>query len=110
VDAGLSRKETFERLASIGVAWESIDAILVTHEHTDHVSGLAAIAGKMNDGPRRVPAFISAMTAPAISWGERVPPIEFVSIRREFHHRRYRGDHFHDSSRRLRSGGIFVSR
>ena len=76
MDAGLSRKETFERLASIGVAWESIDAILVTHEHTDHVSGLAAIAGKMNDGPRRVPAFISAMTAPAISWGERVPPIE----------------------------------
>jgi phosphoribosyl 1,2-cyclic phosphodiesterase len=74
VDAGLSRKETFERLAAIGVAWDSIDAILITHEHTDHVSGLQAIAGKLNDGPRCVPTFISRLTAPSIGWGERVPP------------------------------------
>jgi phosphoribosyl 1,2-cyclic phosphodiesterase len=74
VDAGLSRRETFERLTSIGVAWESIDAILITHEHGDHVSGLGAIAGKLNDSPRRVPIFLSRLTAPTLAWGERVPP------------------------------------
>lgn len=76
VDAGLSRRETFERLAAIGVEWSSIDAILITHEHGDHISGLGAIAGKLNDGARRVPVFLSRLTAPAIGWGERVPPIE----------------------------------
>jgi phosphoribosyl 1,2-cyclic phosphodiesterase len=79
IDAGLSRRETIERLASIGVDWHSIDAILITHEHGDHVSGLAAIAGKLNDGSRHVPTFLSRLTAPAIGWGERVPPIELFA-------------------------------
>ena len=32
VDAGLSRKETFERLAAVGVASETLTAILITHQ------------------------------------------------------------------------------
>ena len=79
IDAGLSRRETFERLAAIGIDWQSLDAILITHEHSDHVSGLGAIAGKLNDGARRVPTFLSRLTAPAIAWGERVPPIELFA-------------------------------
>src|SRR5436309_4944851 len=42
IDAGLSRKETFERLAASGVSPETLTAILITHEHTDHVGGLPA--------------------------------------------------------------------
>ena len=79
VDAGLSRRETFERLASISVDWQTLDAILITHEHGDHVSGLGAIASKLNDGARRVPAFLSRLTAPALAWGERVPPMELFA-------------------------------
>jgi len=75
VDSGLSRKETFERLQAAGIDWQSIDAVLITHEHTDHVSSLPAIATKLNED-RIVPVFLSRLTAPAIVWGERVPPIE----------------------------------
>ncbi len=84
IDAGLSRRETFERLQANGVDWQSIDAILITHEHSDHVAGLPAIAAKLNDGSRRVPAFLSRLTAPAISWGERVPPIEIFAAGESF--------------------------
>jgi len=40
VDAGLGRKETLRRLAALGKAPERIDGILISHEHTDHSSGL----------------------------------------------------------------------
>jgi phosphoribosyl 1,2-cyclic phosphodiesterase len=43
VDAGLSRRELAARLLSIGVGIESIRAVLVSHEHGDHVRGLAAL-------------------------------------------------------------------
>jgi phosphoribosyl 1,2-cyclic phosphodiesterase len=47
IDAGLSGRETVARLASIGVAAEDIDGILVTHEHSDHVRGVGALARKL---------------------------------------------------------------
>ena len=43
IDAGLSGKETGARLESIGVNLDDIDAICVTHEHSDHKSGLAVL-------------------------------------------------------------------
>ena len=43
IDAGLSGRETVRRLGEIGVVAESIRAICLTHEHTDHTSGLSAI-------------------------------------------------------------------
>ena len=69
IDAGLSRRETFERLTSVGVTPDSLDAILITHEHSDHISGLAAIAKKLD-----IPVYISRMTAPAIPWPENFFP------------------------------------
>ncbi len=47
IDAGLSGKQVRERLGAIGVALEEIDAVLVTHEHTDHIEGLKILSGKM---------------------------------------------------------------
>jgi len=47
IDAGLSGRETIARLASIGVDAETLDGILITHEHTDHVRGVGALARRL---------------------------------------------------------------
>ncbi len=41
VDCGFGPREMATRLARIGVVPESVDAVLVTHEHADHVGGVA---------------------------------------------------------------------
>lgn len=46
VDNGFSVNETVKRLARLEVAPESITAILVTHEHGDHISGVAKFSAK----------------------------------------------------------------
>jgi phosphoribosyl 1,2-cyclic phosphodiesterase len=79
IDAGLSRKETFERARAAGVDPDSIDAILITHEHSDHVSGLPAIAKKLD-----IPVYVSRLTAPAIAWGEYSPKLELFQAGASF--------------------------
>jgi len=47
VDAGFSCRELFRRMRLAGENPESLDAILITHEHQDHVGGLAVTARKL---------------------------------------------------------------
>ena len=47
VDAGLSCRELFKRMAAAGEDPGSLDAIIVTHEHQDHVNGLGVTARKL---------------------------------------------------------------
>ena len=70
VDAGLSMRELGKRMAAIGADLKQIDAILITHEHTDHVSALPVLA--RNKDIRAV-IFMTRLTAPAIDWGETPP-------------------------------------
>jgi phosphoribosyl 1,2-cyclic phosphodiesterase len=44
VDAGLSGRQTALRLGKLGLYLSDISAVLVTHEHSDHVKGLPALA------------------------------------------------------------------
>lgn len=46
VDAGFGTRELANRMRTIGVAPSSVEACIVTHEHTDHVKGAAAGARK----------------------------------------------------------------
>lgn len=48
VDAGVSGKKIIEALDSINVKPEEIDAILVTHEHVDHVQSLGTFSKKFD--------------------------------------------------------------
>jgi phosphoribosyl 1,2-cyclic phosphodiesterase len=44
VDAGFNRKETLRRLASLDVSIDSVNGILISHEHSDHIGGLANLS------------------------------------------------------------------
>ena len=47
LDCGLSCRELFRRMRLAGEEPETLDAIVITHEHSDHVSGLAVTARKL---------------------------------------------------------------
>lgn len=71
VDAGLSMREIAKRLAAIGEDIAAVDAIVITHEHSDHVAGLPVLARRL-----RKPCYLTHLTAPAIDWGETPPALE----------------------------------
>lgn len=48
IDAGLSTRELCRRLDMVGVPAETLDAVLVTHEHIDHVRGLGLLSRRFN--------------------------------------------------------------
>ncbi len=73
LDAGLSMKELGRRLSLIGESLEGLDAILITHEHSDHVGGLPVLARNKN---LRASIYLSWLTEPAIDWGEGERRIE----------------------------------
>ena len=46
IDCGLSAREAAKRLLSIGVKADEINAILITHEHSDHISGVGVFSAR----------------------------------------------------------------
>ena len=46
IDAGLSSRELVKRLLTVGIAPESLNAVLVTHDHVDHYRGLGVFSRK----------------------------------------------------------------
>lgn len=80
VDAGISCRETFKRLKLLGRTPRDITAILITHEHSDHVHGLATLAKKLD-----VPVFMTGAThqAWARAWRDEsgeLPKLERLEL------------------------------
>lgn len=73
LDAGLSMREAGKRLAAIGEDLTRLDAILITHEHSDHVAGLPVLARNKNV---HAAIYMTWLTEPAIDWGECQPRLE----------------------------------
>ena len=46
VDCGFTLKQTLKRLARLSVSADQLDAIIVTHEHGDHLGGVGPLARK----------------------------------------------------------------
>jgi phosphoribosyl 1,2-cyclic phosphodiesterase len=79
VDAGFSRKDTFRRLAAAGECTEGFDALLISHEHVDHVNGLKSLARGL-----KVPIYITGPTREVIQWDPRLRALEIISPGEKF--------------------------
>jgi phosphoribosyl 1,2-cyclic phosphodiesterase len=60
VDAGLSGIEIQRRLDTNGLCPEDLDAIIVSHEHSDHIQGVGVLSRRFN-----IPVYISRKTKEA---------------------------------------------
>jgi phosphoribosyl 1,2-cyclic phosphodiesterase len=78
IDAGLSVKELYRRMDAAGANPEIIDAIIVTHEHSDHMKGLVPLARRLH-----VPVYATGGTLYS-QLTQMVPeknPVKFVACR-----------------------------
>jgi phosphoribosyl 1,2-cyclic phosphodiesterase len=57
VDAGISCRETERRMKRSGLSMDKVKAIFISHEHTDHISGVRVLSKKY-----QVPVYITAAT------------------------------------------------
>ncbi len=77
IDAGISKKATFERLREIGEDPGALDAILITHEHSDHIGSLLPVLRGFDKvrGGRKTPVYLTRYTAPTIPWESYEPEL-----------------------------------
>ncbi len=74
IDAGFSGRKVEDLLSSIGVCPSTIDYILVTHEHTDHVKGVGVLSRRYN-----IPIFANEGTW--INMSSKIGEIDDKNIR-----------------------------
>ena len=73
LDAGLSCREIVKRMRLSGEEPENLDAILITHEHQDHIQGLSVLARRWN-----VPVYATEGTHAA--WKRWITPRQTMSF------------------------------
>lgn len=75
IDCGFSARETARRLISVGVDPSRVAAVLVSHEHTDHVRGLDVFARRYAPGCAVV---ATPGTLASLRWHGRRPALERI--------------------------------
>jgi phosphoribosyl 1,2-cyclic phosphodiesterase len=65
LDCGFSAKEVARRLERLGTGVDELDAILITHEHSDHIGSALTLARKLS-----IPLYMSWGTARAVGADE----------------------------------------
>jgi phosphoribosyl 1,2-cyclic phosphodiesterase len=78
IDCGFSLKETVRRLARLGVSAEQLDAVIVTHEHGDHINGVGPLARKY-----KVPVYMTPGTDRSKDIG-KLPSLELIKSYQPF--------------------------
>jgi phosphoribosyl 1,2-cyclic phosphodiesterase len=85
VDAGLSKRETLARLAAVERDFDHLDAVLITHEHTDHCNGLPQVLGLW-----KAPLYVTEATMGALqrtlpeTFGKRLRGVESIQAGQRF--------------------------
>jgi len=76
IDAGFSFRQIRQRLATIGRALENVTGSLITHEHSDHIAGLARLSEKL-----KIPVYCNRPTQEAIEFqlGIKLPSKVFAT-------------------------------
>ena len=69
IDAGISCREIERRMKRLELSIKKVKAIFITHEHADHINGLAKLIKKL-----KIPVYISAVTrkSSALNWTEDI--------------------------------------
>lgn len=75
IDCGLSFKAVKTGLAGLGLCPGDLDAVFITHEHSDHISGLTSLVRKTD-----LDVFMTEGTAYASGWHDS-PGVSFVRDR-----------------------------
>jgi phosphoribosyl 1,2-cyclic phosphodiesterase len=79
IDAGLGKRETLARLAALEIAVDSLDGILITHEHSDHCNGLPQMLALW-----KAPLYVTEPTMEALrrclpeTFGKRLRAVETI--------------------------------
>ncbi|PAU87857.1 MBL fold metallo-hydrolase [Pseudomonas sp. WN033] len=76
IDCGFSLRSTEQRLAAAGLSPRQLTAILVTHEHSDHIQGVERLARRYG-----LPVFMTAGTARALDVGSLA--VERIALDRD---------------------------
>jgi len=82
LDAGFSARETKQRLKAIGEEIADLSAMVITHEHSDHIRGAPVLARSLG-----IPVFISRLALDSwhdVKSGEAVETTHFIAAEQPF--------------------------